>query len=30
MQFKYKYGLIIKNIPISNNSVWHKDAASSI
>ena len=29
MQFKYKYGLIVKNI-ISNNSVLHKYAISSI
>ena len=35
-QFKYKYGLIVKNISISsysvysNNSFWHKYAVSSI
>ena len=30
MQFKCKYSLIVKNISISNNSVLHKYAISSI
>ena len=30
MQFKYKYGLIVKNISISSYSVLHKYAVSSI